>query len=347
MIDLHAHVLYTPGTDPMTDYMTRSSARKALDGLRAAQAMLQAGFTTLRDPGDQDTQFATVEIRDAIRRGEFEGPRLFVAPHYFSATGGHGDLNMLAPDAVRYAPGRIVDGPEAIRAGVRDEVKYGADWIKLFASGGVMSAGDDPRAQAYSDEELRAAVEKAHRLGKKVTVHAIGAAAIKASLRAGVDSVEHGILIDDEGIALMKERGTWLVPTLYVLNYIVEEGPRLGYPAESVAKAKALIEERDRRLRAAFAAGVKVAFGSDTIFPHQHAAREFSHLVRLGLSPAAAIRAATSSAAQALGIESEAGALEAGKLADVIAVAGDPLADIRRLESVNFVMKAGRVVKRP
>jgi imidazolonepropionase-like amidohydrolase len=347
LMDLHAHILYSPGADPLTDYMTRSSARKALDGLRAAQAMLRAGFTTLRDPGDQDTLYATVEIRNAIARGEFFGPRLFVAPHFLSATGGHGDLNMLAPDAVRYAPGRIVDGPEALRAAVREEIKYGADWIKLFASGGVMSAGDDPRAQAYSDEELRAAVDEAHRHGKKVTVHAIGPEAIKASVRAGVDSVEHGILIDEEGIALMKARGTWLVSTLYVLNYIVDEGPRLGYPPESIAKARAIIEQRDLRLRAAFAAGVKVAFGSDTIFPHEHAAREFAHLVRLGLTPAAAIRAATLSAAQVLGIEEQAGTLETGKLADVIAVANDPLADVRALESVSFVMKAGQIVKRP
>jgi imidazolonepropionase-like amidohydrolase len=347
LMDLHAHILYSPGADPLSDYLTRSSARRALDGLRAAQAMLRAGFTTLRDPGDQDPLYASVEVRNAIARGEFLGPRLFVAPHYFSATGGHGDLNMLAPDAVRYAPGKIVDGPEALRAAVREEIKYGADWIKLFASGGVMSAGDDPRGQDYSDEELRAAVEEAHRHGRKVTVHAIGPEAIKASIRAGVDSVEHAILIDDEGIALMKERGTWLVPTLYVLNYIIDEGPRLGYPAESIAKARALVEERDRRLRAAFAAGVRVAFGSDTIFPHEHAAREFAHLVRLGLSPAAAIRAATLSSAQLLGIEEQAGSLDQGKIADIVAVPGDPLANVRALEAVSFVMKSGRIVKQP
>jgi imidazolonepropionase-like amidohydrolase len=336
--------LINPG-DVLADSMRKSSARKALEGLRNAQVRLQNGFTTLRDPGDEDLYYSTVEIRDAIARGDFQGPRLFIAPHMISATGGHGDFNDLAPDLALQVPNVVVDGAAAMRKAVREEIKHGADWIKLAATGGVMSAGDDPRGQDFTDEELRAAVDEAHRHGRKVTVHAIGAGGIKAALRAGVDCIEHGALIDDEGIALMKERGVPLVPTVYVLDYIIEEGERRGIPADRIAKAKALQAERDRCLRAAFAAGLTVAFGSDTIYPHANANREFARMVRLGLSPMAAIRAASTNAARVLGIEKEVGTLETGKRADVVAVGRDPLADVTALESVVFVMKDGRVVR--
>jgi imidazolonepropionase-like amidohydrolase len=344
LIDLHAHILINPG-DVLADSMRKSSARKALEGLRNAQVRLQNGFTTLRDPGDEDLYYSTVEIRDAIARGDFQGPRLFIAPHMISATGGHGDFNDLAPDLALQVPNVVVDGAAAMRKAVREEIKHGADWIKLAATGGVMSAGDDPRGQDFTDEEFRAAVDEAHRHGRKVTVHAIGAGGIKAALRAGVDCIEHGALIDDEGIALMKERGVPLVPTVYVLDYIIEEGERRGIPADRIAKAKALQAERDRCLRAAFAAGLTVAFGSDTIYPHANANREFARMVRLGLSPMAAIRAASTNAARVLGIDKDVGALENGKRADVVAVGRDPLADVTALESVVFVMKDGRVVR--
>jgi imidazolonepropionase-like amidohydrolase len=343
-IDLHAHILINPG-DALADSIRRSSAHKALDGLRNAQVRLQNGFTTLRDPGDLDLYYSTVEIRDAIARGDFQGPRLFVAPHMISPTGGHGDFNDLAADLAFQVPNLVVDGPEAMRKAVREEIKHGADWIKLAATGGVMSAGDDPRAQAFTDEEFRAAVDEAHRHGRKVTVHAIATGGIKAALRAGVDCIEHGLLIDEEGIALMKERGVPLVPTVYVLDYIIEEGERRGIPADRIAKAKALQADRDRCLRAAFAAGLTVAFGSDTIYPHENANREFGRMARLGLSPMATIRAGGANAARVLGIEKQVGTLEAGKRADVVAVPRDPLADVTALENVVFVMKDGRVVK--
>jgi len=346
LIDLHAHILINPG-DVLADSLRKSSARKALEGLRNAQVRLQNGFTTLRDPGDEDLYYSTIEIRDAIARGDFEGPRLFVAPHMISSTGGHGDFNDLAADLAIQVPNVVVDGPDAMRKAVREEIKHGADWIKLAATGGVMSAADDPRAQAFTDEEFRAAVDEAHRHGRRVTVHAIGAGGLKAALRAGVDCIEHGVLIDDEGIAMMKERGVPLVPTIYVLDYIIEQGEKAGIPADRIAKARALQAERDRAIRAAFGAGLTIAFGSDTIFPHETANREFARMVRLGLSPMGAIRAATANAARVLGIEKEAGSLEVGKRADVVAVPRDPLADITALESVTFVMKDGRVVRRP
>ena len=346
LIDLHAHILINPG-DVLAESLRKSGGRKALEGLRNAQVRLRNGFTTLRDPGDEDLYYATIDVRNAINRGDFVGPRLFVAPHMISPTGGHGDFNDLAPDLAIQVPNKVVDGPDALRQAIREEIKYGADWIKLAATGGVMSAADDPRAQAFTDEELRAAVDEAHRHGRKITVHAIGTGGIKAALRAGVDGIEHGALIDDEGIALMKERGVWLVPTIYVLDYIIEDGPRRGIPADRIAKARALLGDRDRCIRAAFAAGVKVAFGSDTIYPHEDAAREFGRMVGLGMGPMGAIRAATFSAAEVLGLEKEIGSVEVGKAADIVAVAADPLQDVRALERVHFVMKAGQVVKAP
>ncbi|MGA7918996.1 MAG: amidohydrolase family protein [Candidatus Acidiferrales bacterium] len=345
LMDLHAHILFNPlrGTDD--NYLLGSSAYKALFGLKRAQQELSEGFTTLRDPSDFDKYFALVEIRDAIARGDFMGPRMFVAPHALTSTGGHADLNDIAPDVDTLAFGKIVSGPQSMREAVREEIKYGADWIKVYVSGGVMSAHDDPRVQTFTDEEIQAAVDETHRLGKKITVHAIGTEAIKESVRAGVDSVEHGLLIDDETIRMMKERGTYLIPTLYVLNYIVEEGPKMGIPQHSIEKGRAMIGERDKHLRAAFAAGVKIAFGSDTIFDEQYVPREFALLVSLGLTPFKAIQAATINPATLLGIDKEVGTLEAGKQADIIAVQQNPIEDIHAMEHVKFVMKGGQVVR--
>ena len=343
MMDLHTHLLIKP--DGPVSELDRSSADRALDGLHAAQKMLHAGFTTVRNPGDFDTHYAMVSVKRSIAAGEHPGPRIFVAPHALGPTGGHGDLNTLAPDAAIQTPTRTVNGVDEIRAMIREQVKYGADWIKIMATGGVMSAGDDPTHTAYVDEEMWAAVDETHRLGRRITVHAIGTEGLKQAVAAGVNSVEHGILIDEEAIEMMKARGTWLIPTVYVLNYVVEEGPALGYPAESVAKGRVLMETRDDNVRRAIEAGVKIAFGSDTIFPHEWAAREFAELVRLGMSPMDAIRAATWNAAQVLGIENEVGTLRPGMVADIIAVDGNPLDDITELEQVDFVMKDGQIIK--
>jgi len=346
MIDTHAHISLTP-TPTLGVDLTRASADRAMDSLYAAQSMLDAGFTTLRDPGAFDRFYATVAVKKAIAAGKFTGPRLFVAPHALSPTGGHGDLNNMQPEFEVEIPGRVVDGPDEIRRAIREEIKFGGDWIKLMVTGGVMSAGDDPNHVAFTREEADAAVDETHRLGRKITVHAIGTEGIKMSVAAGVDSVEHGILIDDEGIAMMKERGTYLVPTLFVLNYIVDQGEALGYPADSIAKARALQQERNARIRRAFEQGVPIAYGSDTIFPHHWSAREFSAMTALGLPEIEAIRAATMNAADLLGIGDEVGTLQSGMQADIIAVEGNPLEHIEILEDVRFVMKDGAVIKRP
>lgn len=344
LIDLHAHLTINPETLTALD-MNRSSAARTLDALRNAQIMLGAGFTTLRSPGEFDGYYGIVDLKRSIAAGKHIGPRLLVAPHAISATGGHGDFNNLMADLHIETPTRIADGPDQLRLEIRREFKYGADWIKLMMTGGVMSAGDDPNVSTYTEEEVRAAVEEAHRHKKKITVHAHGAPGINTALRAGVDSVEHATLVDEEGIRLFRERGIPMVPTLYVMNYILEAGEAIGFPRESIQKARDLIDERDRRIGAAFAAGVPVAFGSDTIFPHEQAAREFAVMTGLGLSPEAALRAATTVPARTLGLEDEIGRIAPGYAADVIAVEGDPVEDIRTMEDVRFVLRDGRIVK--
>lgn len=342
MIDTHVHL--TIGGGDIAG--GASSATKGLIALRNAQTMLDYGFTTVRSTGEFDRYYSLSNVRDAINAGMFVGPRILQAPHCISATGGHCDVNNLPPDLEIQIPGMVVDGVDAMRLAIRKEIKFGADWIKLAATGGVMSHGDNPNATAFSDEELQAAVDETHRHFKKITVHAIGTEGIKQAIRAGVDSVEHAILIDQEGIDLMLEHGTFLVPTIYVLNYVVEVGPSIGYPPGSVAKGAELMEVRDDRIRAAIEAGVKVVMGSDTIFPVEQAAREFVQMVRLGLTPMEAIKAGTITAAEMLDLDDEIGTLEPGKLADVVAINGNPLEDVSLLETaVGFVMKSGKVVK--
>ena len=344
LIDAHVHLSFRPG-DVGSGFLQRSSARKTLDGLRNAQLLLRNGFTTLRIMGDADVYYSDIELRDAFERKEFIGPRLIVAPHFLSPTGGHADLNELSPDILSLGRGKIVNGADQIREAIREEIKYGADWIKLFATGGVLSARTDPNVQYFDDEELKAAMDEAHRHGKKVAAHAIGTSGITAAIKAGIDSIEHGFLIDDEALKLMRERGTYLVPTIYVAEYVVNEGAQHGVPEDRIAKGRALLEERNKRYKKVFNSGVKIVFGTDTgPFPFKDNAKEFSRLVEMGLPTWRTIQAATTVAAEMLGLQSTIGTIEKGKAADIIAVQGNPLQDIKALEKVTFVMKDGQVV---
>jgi len=344
LIDAHAHVLIETD-DYQVDHLRRSSAYKALRGLAVVQEMLRSGWTTIRILGDADVAYAHLELRTAIREGLFTGPRITGAGHYLSITGGGGDLNFLGPEHAVVADGLVVDGVEALRKAVREEIKHGSDWIKVLASGAMMSAGNDPERAHYSPEELGAIVDEASRLGVPVAAHAHSAAGIRAAILAGARSIEHGTFVDEEGLRLLKERGVYLVPTLYVGDYYLEEHPA------SAAQAK--MNELTRRHRArhveavgrAIKAGVKVGVGTDYVgFPVKQGVRELSRLVEAGMTPMQAIQAATRVNAELLGWQDDVGTLAPGKLADIIAVQGDPLGDLSILEHVEFVMLGGREI---
>jgi imidazolonepropionase-like amidohydrolase len=324
----------------------RSSARKALDALVNAQKTLWGGFTTVRVPGDCDWQFALVDLREFIRSGAAAGPRMLVAPHFLSITGGHGDANDFARDLCMRGIGKIVDGIDAMRKAVREEVKYGADWIKVFASGGVLSLGDDPSHSHYSMQEIEVAAEEAHRLGVKITAHAHGAKAVESCARAGFDSIDHCSLIEEEGLRLMKEKAVYCVPTLYVLDFLqLPENP-MNLDASILEKAGAMRNHQRESFARVVEHGVPVAYGTDIgVFPHGENWRDFPCMVQCGMEPMEALRTATVNSARMNGIESEVGSLSEGKRADVVAVAGNPLDDVSSLGDVIFVMKDGAVYR--
>jgi imidazolonepropionase-like amidohydrolase len=347
LIDAHAHVLIKTD-DYQVDHLRRSSGYKALRGLNVVQQMLHSGWTTVRILGDADVFYAHLDVRTAIQEGLFVGPRLTGAGHYFSITGGGGDLNFIAPEHEVAGDGLVVDGVDAVRKAVREEIKHGSDWIKVLASGAMMSAGNDPNKAHYSPEELSAIVDEATRLGVPVAAHAHSAAGIKASILAGARTIEHGTFIDDEGIRLLQEKGVYLVPTLYVGDYYLNEQPA------SAAQAK--MNELTRKYRAqhmaavgkAIKAGVKVGVGTDYVgFPVKQGVRELGLLVEAGMTPMQAIQAATRVNSELLGWQDSVGTVEAGKLADIIAVPGDPLTDLAVLEKVSFVMLGGREISTP
>jgi imidazolonepropionase-like amidohydrolase len=340
LIDLHCHFLDDPESP------TRGSAAdRALIGVRNARTILLSGFTTIRDPGGGAPNYANVAVRDAVNRGWFPGPHIIVAGRYLSITGGHGDNNAVAPEYETQGA-NIVNGVEEMRKAVREDVKFGADWIKLYATGGFFSAGDDPTEQHFSDEEMKVAVEEATRLGHSVAAHAHGAAGIKAAVRAGVRTIEHGTFIDDEGISLMKNRGTFLVPTLRTIEVLAEdpgENASAGRKKASIL-ARKYFDRMMENIDAAMKAGVKTCLGSDMVtLPHGLAAQELRLHVQAGQSPMEAIRSATMVSAEAL--EMNTGSIEVGNRADIIAVTGDPLKDVTLLEHVGFVMKDGAVYK--
>jgi imidazolonepropionase-like amidohydrolase len=345
MIDLHSHPLVS-GDEYQLDHLRKSSAQKALEGLKNTQEWLNAGWTTLRTAGDADVGYATLEIRDAINKGLFVGPRIYGAGHWISVTGGGGDINFLSYEQHPVVDGLVVDGPDEMLKAVRNEIKYGSDWIKLLVTGAYATAGDNPQNVHFSAEELKVAVEEAARRDVPVMAHAHSAEGIKMAVKAGARTIEHGSFIDDEGMKLMVERGTYLIPTLTIFKYTLEN---YG-DSKALSKAFGIVKNnsvhRDENYRKCIKAGVKIGVGTDFFAkPVEFAANEFSELVRLGMTPMQAIMAGTKVNSEILGKQKEFGTIEAGKLADIIAVKGDPIADINELKKVKFVMLGGQVIK--
>ncbi|MGA7907561.1 MAG: amidohydrolase family protein [Candidatus Sulfotelmatobacter sp.] len=341
LIDAHTHLTF----DPHFGYETLaiSIPREALIGAKNARLTLNAGFTTVRNVGADG--FTDVALRDAINAGDIPGPRMLVSGPALGITGGHCDNDMLPSEYHATAEG-VADGIAAVQHKVRENIKYGADVIKVCATGGVLSLGDNPQTSQYTLEEMKAIVADAHRLGRKVAAHAHGAQGIIWATEAGVDSIEHGSYINDAGIAAMKEHGTYLVPTLYLGDWMIANAERTHLPAPLLAKTRDVIPAARTNIAHAFASGVKVAFGTDAaVYPHGLNAHEFAVMVKLGLTPLQSIQAATVNAADLLGWSGKVGTLDPGAWADIVAVDGDPLQDVTTLERVKFVMKGGEVVK--
>ena len=349
LIDCHTHLeARADHYDPIWD-VRDTPFTGGFNGVVNANKTLQAGFTSVRDVGSQP--FFAVDLRRAINEGLFPGPRVVASGPAISITGGHGDLNGFAPGVQNrmYPEERgysLADGPEEVRHQVREQIKYGVDVIKLHATGGVLSLGDKPGAEQLTYEEMKMAVDEAHRTGRKVAAHAHGTQGIKDAVRAGVDSIEHGSLIDQEGIEMMKARGTYLVADIYNDDYILGKAVEFGLPKENVEKEKTVGRLQRENFAKAVAAGVKIAFGTDAgVYPHGDNAKQFHYMVKFGMTPAGAIRAATSSAADLIDRAHDVGTLEAGKFADLVAVTANPLERVEVLEHVSFVMKGGKVYK--
>jgi imidazolonepropionase-like amidohydrolase len=342
LIDAHTHLTFEH-TQLGYESLGISVPREALTGAKNARITLDAGFTTVRNVGASG--YSDVALRDAINAGDVPGPRMIVSGPALGITGGHCDENLL-PFEYHYQAEGVADGVEAVQHKVREVIKYGADVIKICATGGVMSKGDDPNASQYTMEEMKAIVAEAHRLGRKVAAHAHGAEGVRWASVAGVDSIEHGHLMDDESIATLKKNGTYLVPTLYLMDWNRDNLGKRNAPDFIVRKMREVSAVGQNNVKKAFAAGVKVGFGTDAaVYPHGLNAHEFAVYVRLGMKPLQAIQTSTINDADLLGWSNKVGTLESGKWADIIAVDGDPLKDITTLEHVKFVMKGGTVVK--
>jgi imidazolonepropionase-like amidohydrolase len=342
LIDCHVHLTISPNLfGPAGLHL--SYPRSALIGARNARVTLEAGFTTVRNVAADG--YADVALRDAINAGDIPGPRILVSGPALSITGGHWDENYLAPQFA-FSNDGVADGVDEAMKKVRENIKYGADLIKVMATGGVVTQGDNPALPQYSEEELKAIVETAHSLGRKVAAHAHAAPGVRNAVLSGADSIEHGSYITDEDVQLMKEHGTYLVPTVYLEDWLLQNMQSLGYTPDMMEKAKIVIPIAHKNLSHAFKSGVKVAFGTDAaVYPHGLNGHEFGKMVEMGLTPLQAIQAGTVNAADLLGWSDRVGTIEPGKFADLVAVGDDPIANVRVLENVRFVMKGGELIK--
>lgn len=342
LIDCHTHLTGDP--DKVAESLRLSVPRQALIGAKNARRTLEAGFTTVRNVGAPG--YADIALRDAINAGEVPGPRILASGPALGITGGHCDENLLPPEFHHSAEG-VADGVPFVMQKTREVIKYGADVIKFCSTGGVLSFGDDPRTSQYTLDEMKAIVSEAHRLGRRVAAHAHGGDGIKLAVLAGVDSIEHGTYIDEEAVKMMKERGTYLVPTLYLADWFLENYERMRVPAPLVEKAKVVMPAMKQNIARAIQQGVPVAFGTDAaVYPHGLNARELAVYVRMGMTPLQALQTATIHAARLLGWEDRVGTPETGRFADLVAVEGDPLKDVTELERVRVVIKGGTVVKK-
>ena len=342
LMDVHDHLTSDP-TDSGYQALGVSVPRETVKGVKNAHVTLNAGYTTIRNVGASG--YSDVALRDGINAGEVDGPRLFVSGPALGITGGHCDENLLAPE-FHFKAEAVADGPWPARTRVRENIKYGVDLIKICASGGVLSKGDTPGAPQYTLEEMKAIAEEAHKLGRKVAAHAHGTESIKDAIRAGIDSIEHASLIDDEGIRMAKEKGTFLVFDIYNDDFILQEGAKVGMLPESIEKERAIGKLQRQNFRHAYLGGARMAFGTDGgVYPHGDNSKQFAIMVEYGMKPIEAIRSATTNAAELIGIGTQAGSLERGYWADLIAVDGNPLSDVHAIEKVRFVMKEGKVYR--
>lgn len=348
-IDAHTHVTgdhVDNWAQGFYEGMMRMPVENSFHAARNAQVTLQAGVTTVRDVGSSD--FMDIALRNAIAQGLVQGPRIIAAGHAIGSTGGHCDSSPFPPGTVKASGVQegVCNGPEECRHAVREQMKFGADVIKICASGGVLSESDPVDVPQLSSAELTAIVSEAHAWGRKVAAHAHGDLAARQAVEAGVDSIEHGSFLTEQTLQLMKQKGTYLVPTRTALLWVVDKAA--SYPAKIGGKARAAGVGHEKAMRAAFRIGVPIAMGTDAgVFPHGLNAREFGDLVDLGLTPAQALMTSSIGSARLLGVDGETGTLEVGKFADVVAVPGDVLRDIRATERPSFVMKQGDVVRGP
>ena len=349
LIDCHTHLTARADKYNEINLFQETPFTAAINGVVNAKKTLDAGFTTVRDVGSPP--FAAVDLRNHVDSGFIPGPRIVASGPGISITGGHGDLNNFSPEVrpMMYPADRnfgIADGTDQVQQTVRAQVKYGVDVIKILASGGVLSKGDQPGAPQYTLAELKMAADTAHQAGRKIAAHAHGTVSIKWAIEAGIDSIEHASLADDEDIRLAKEHGTFFVMDIYDDDYILQEAPKFGLPAEQIEKERGVGRAQRETFRRAWKAGVKMAFGTDAgVYPHGDNARQFHYMVMYGMTPGEAVQAATVRAAELLGRSADVGELTPGHYADLIAVTADPMQHVEALEHVAFVMKGGVIDK--